>query len=171
MCIRDSHIIGGLWVIDQSSHRKKVELPCPKQKGGKHPKENITDIQISHCAFYLFFHVSYDIRSNNKVRLYGSGKKSPVDNTASQSDLIGILQFITNGDAPCYYAEFDTHLLQFTVDVEVGGISFHRGAQSEDDFLDSSFGYPLYETFYLQDVYKRQVQNVIVTFGDLLFFC
>ena len=59
-----------------------------------------------------------------------------MEDGASEGDFVGVLEVVTDGDATGDGGDFDTKGLQLFVEVEVGGVAFHRGGEGEDDFFD-----------------------------------
>ena len=68
-----------------------------------------------------------------------------VENRSSQRDLIRIFQFITDGDASGQNRQFHRVRLQLSGDIEIGGISLHRTAQSQEHLLHPTSSHPFHE--------------------------
>lgn len=56
---------------------------------------------------------------------------------APESELIGIFEFVPDGDSARDDRDLHSRILEHAIDVEVGRVSLHRGTQSEEYLLDA----------------------------------
>src|SRR5690606_38374267 len=56
-------------------------------------------------------------------------------NGAPQGHFIHIFQLPAKGDTPCNRTDLHTEIFQFFIEVKDGRITFHRGTESQNDFV------------------------------------
>jgi|GEM_PF-1176 len=59
---------------------------------------------------------------------------STIDDRPSQGDLVGIFQFITNGDTTGQCGDLKRKFTELTIQVKIGGIAFHGGTERQNEF-------------------------------------
>ena len=69
----------------------------------------------------------------------GVAEEGAVQDAAAQGQLVGILDLVAHADAACQDGNLHVGVrCQSAEDVEIGGVTLHRGAQSQDDFLNAA---------------------------------
>ena len=69
----------------------------------------------------------------------GVGEEGAVEDAAAEGEFVGVLDLVAHADAACQDGNLHVGVrCQSAEDVEIGGVTLHRGAEGQDNLLDAA---------------------------------